>query len=605
MLQPKFNRYPKPTDLNSLYFLVQQAFEDGFRGTTFKEVVNYIVDYLPERLAQLQIYDVGPSDSPVASDDVSRTYQPTESGIYTNFLDGNGDPLEVDLTNGFVTITGNTAAGFKVIVSPIDLSGYAQFKDMPNMYIPKYFDYGKMVEVNGVISANTATVITGEPIRINPDEDLHVFRGTNSGQGVVFFDANLDFISTTTIGNVPYAKVTPPPTAVYVMANVSLNLATRQSDVATYAIKQSGYVAPTPPRIENRVAGNLFNALNSYDGHYYYNGNTDIGVAVNKVDYSFGWLILDPLETQLTYLRRTPAPATLGGFFTSNMEYITGSNVAPGVNSGSGTIEIPSGAHVFLFNVSNNPAQRDRDKETFTLFYGSSMPSRFSTQSLASVSGVPVISRSKWSGKRMVTNGDSITVGVNAGGVRNSFINLTAYELGMTLQNNGISGSTIAEQAANPTMRDPIINRYTDMDDDADLVIIAAGTNDCNYSWTPFGDFTDRNKNTFQGAVHLLCEGLIKKYPGKMILFLTPIKRAQDMPTPESTNAYGKTQKDYADAIKAICGYWGLPVLDMYSQCWLNPFVPEIASEYFDGVKTHPTASGHVVMSEILMTYLR
>ena len=175
----------------------------------------------------------------------------------------------------------------------------------------------------------------------------------------------------------------------------------------------------------------------------------------------------------------------------------------------------------------------------------------------------------------------------------------------MSLQNNGISGCTIAEQSGNTTGRDPIINRYTDMDDDADLVIIAAGTNDCNYSWTPFGDFTDRTKNTFQGAMHLLCEGLIKKYPGKMILFMTPIKRAQDMPTPESTNSYGKTQKDYADAIKAICGYWGLPVLDMYNECWLNPFIAEIATEYFDSVKTHPTAEGQLIMADILTSHLK
>lgn len=126
MLQPKFNRYPKPTDLNSLYFLTQQAFEAGFRGTTFKELVNYIVEFLPDRLAQFHIYDVGPSDSPAASDDVTRTYQPTESGTYSYFLDGNGDPLEIDLSVGFVTITGNTATGFKPIVTPIDMTAYAK-----------------------------------------------------------------------------------------------------------------------------------------------------------------------------------------------------------------------------------------------------------------------------------------------------------------------------------------------------------------------------------------------------------------------------------------------------------------------------------------------
>ncbi|HWK58096.1 MAG TPA: serine hydrolase [Parapedobacter sp.] len=130
MLQPQFNKYPKPTDWNSLILLTQQAFENGFRGTTVKELINFIVEFLPERLAQFQIVDIAPGDSPVAADDVTRTYQPTDSGTYTNFLDNNSDPLEVDLTDGFVTITGNTQSGFKTVISPIDLAGYATKEDV-------------------------------------------------------------------------------------------------------------------------------------------------------------------------------------------------------------------------------------------------------------------------------------------------------------------------------------------------------------------------------------------------------------------------------------------------------------------------------------------
>lgn len=42
MLQPKFNRYPKPTDWNSLLLLAQQAFEDGFRAPTFQDLVSKV-----------------------------------------------------------------------------------------------------------------------------------------------------------------------------------------------------------------------------------------------------------------------------------------------------------------------------------------------------------------------------------------------------------------------------------------------------------------------------------------------------------------------------------------------------------------------------------
>ena len=205
---------------------------------------------------------------------------------------------------------------------------------------------------------------------------------------------------------------------------------------------------------------------------------------------------------------------------------------------------------------------------------------------------------SRWAGKRLVSNGDSIMA------ASNSFLVRAAQQLGMVLvQNYAIGGSTIAQRAAQPTQRDPIVIRYTAMDDDADIVIIAASTNDCNYSWTPWGEFTDRTPNTFLGAAHMLCRGLKEKYVGKTILFLTAIKRNQDLPTPESTNGEGKTQKDYADALKEVCAYWGIPVLDMFSECILNPFLPEYVAAYMsDG--THPNAAGHAIMADRLVGYL-
>lgn len=171
MLQPKFNKYPKPTDWNSLYFLAQQAFEDGFRGTTFKELVNYIVEFLPERLAQFQIYDVGPADSPISSDDITRSYQPTESGTYLNFLDVNGEPLEIDLSDGFVTISGNTVSGFKEVVSPLELAGYATQNQLQNV----------STEVDLVLDT-VFTTISVSPTKPYTSGYLNIFGNTTNGE---------------------------------------------------------------------------------------------------------------------------------------------------------------------------------------------------------------------------------------------------------------------------------------------------------------------------------------------------------------------------------------------------------------------------------------
>ena len=56
---------------------------------------------------------------------------------------------------------------------------------------------------------------------------------------------------------------------------------------------------------------------------------------------------------------------------------------------------------------------------------------------------------------------------------------------------------------------------------DGDITIIFGGTNDYGHGDAPFGSFTDRTEQTFCGAVHVLCEKLINRYPESKIIFIT------------------------------------------------------------------------------------
>lgn len=207
-----------------------------------------------------------------------------------------------------------------------------------------------------------------------------------------------------------------------------------------------------------------------------------------------------------------------------------------------------------------------------------------------------------WYNKTMNIIGDSITAHYPN---EENFSVVTANKLGMTLNNYGISGSMIAIQESSPTTRDPIVTRYSSMADGADLIIVAGGTNDFFYGLCPFGDMTSRSSFDFYGAMHNLCSGLIEKYSGKNIMFMTPIKRSQSpLLTQESVNANGKTLKEYCDAIKQVCAYYGIPVLDMHSECIL---IPQIAGQntafFIDG--THPNEEGHAIMSRSLVAFLK
>ena len=176
-------------------------------------------------------------------------------------------------------------------------------------------------------------------------------------------------------------------------------------------------------------------------------------------------------------------------------------------------------------------------------------------------------------GKKLYVLGDSIAYGSVASGTppEKPFPVLVAEKLGMSLLNYGIGGSTIAVAAGNGGMfasladlqaatkvsgmyytvltgnqtyqvyywngstlstssrklRNPLAQRYAFMADDADVVIVEAGTNDFQYNWTAIGTMADRADDSFYGALHVLCQGLLSKFFGKLIIFMTPIKRAQ------------------------------------------------------------------------------
>lgn len=185
----------------------------------------------------------------------------------------------------------------------------------------------------------------------------------------------------------------------------------------------------------------------------------------------------------------------------------------------------------------------------------------------------------------------------------------------------GIDGSTIALAADGTNTRHALCARYADMPENADIIAVSAGTNDFEYAWCPIGSIDDpddgTSDNTFYGALKHLCKGLIDRYPDKLIFFTTPIKRAQPfedgnggsytndgvMLTPFNKNKYGKTLGDYADIIIEVCGYYSIPVLDMYRLSLLNPHLA--SQQYlFDDTYTHPTPAGQTIMAKTVAGWM-
>lgn len=206
-------------------------------------------------------------------------------------------------------------------------------------------------------------------------------------------------------------------------------------------------------------------------------------------------------------------------------------------------------------------------------------------------------------GKKLNFIGDSITEGAGVEFGENRYVDRIASVTGAVCRNYGISGTRIARQKVpsdEPRFDLDFCSRYEEMDPDADAVIVFGGTNDCGHGDAPFGDMADRTVDTFYGAMHTLCRKLVEKYPDALIVFMTPLHRLNE-------EGYAPGRRDlrsYVQAIREVCEYYSLPVLDLYATYGVNPEIP-VQMERFMPDGLHPNAAGHRLLTEQLGAFLR
>ena len=175
-------------------------------------------------------------------------------------------------------------------------------------------------------------------------------------------------------------------------------------------------------------------------------------------------------------------------------------------------------------------------------------------------------------GKKITILGDSITYGydgTDASLVSKPYPLLVKELLGASsVYNYGMSGSTIGGGGSGTTYKGstPMNIRYADMLD-ADYVLVLGGVNDYCASTIPLGTKGDSTNQTFYGALKILIEGLITKYPLGRIGFMTPLRKQGDT----TTNNQGSTLKEYRNAIIEMCEDYCIPVLDLYTKGGCHP----------------------------------
>ncbi len=193
--------------------------------------------------------------------------------------------------------------------------------------------------------------------------------------------------------------------------------------------------------------------------------------------------------------------------------------------------------------------------------------------------------------------GDSITKAANLEGEEN----YEQYAYPARLQellgaeevyNLGIGGSSIGRYWA-----DAFVDRYTEIPQDSDIIIVMGGTNDgfC-VSDEEFGSLDEREYHTFCGDLDELMGGLRENYPDAQIFFATPLPNVlQDYLMSE--REYLLPQKDFVEVIQVLADEYDFELIDLYNSNVLDSHDANIITEYMpDGVHGNP--AGYQILAE-------
>ncbi len=202
-----------------------------------------------------------------------------------------------------------------------------------------------------------------------------------------------------------------------------------------------------------------------------------------------------------------------------------------------------------------------------------------------------------FSGKKIACLGDSITAAANlegeAGYLSYSYPSVLKELLGAEeVYNLGIGGSSIGRYWS-----DAFVERYTQIPEDVDIIIVMGGTNDgfC-LAEKEFGSLTERRPWTFCGDLDELMRGLKENYPDADIFFATPLPNIlQDYLMRE--RIYLLPQKNVADMILTLSAAYDFHVIDLYNSNILDSHDADIVADYMpDGV--HANKAGYRILAE-------
>ena len=193
--------------------------------------------------------------------------------------------------------------------------------------------------------------------------------------------------------------------------------------------------------------------------------------------------------------------------------------------------------------------------------------------------------------------GDSITEAANLSSMEDYQQYAYPTKLKEILQAESITNLGICGSSIGRYWDKAFVDRYKEIPEDTDLIIVMGGTNDgfC-LNEEDFGTMDERAENTFIGDLDELMRGLKENYPEATIVFSTPL--------PNVLHDVLRKERDYllpqvviVNAIKKLAQEYDIPVIDLYNSNILDTHDAAVIYNYMpDGVHCNP--AGYSLLAE-------
>lgn len=323
------------------------------------------------------------------------------------------------------------------------------------------------------------------------------------------------------------------------------------------------------------------------------NANIDYTNGVQATNANFlasNFIAVEP-ETTYHVMRNDYKVNSIGNiaFYNSRKQYISGQ----GSNWTDWTT--PVGAAYTRFSVYMYPYTQ----RTFS-FDGVYIVKGSVGSAINDIAIMPTNQYSPLYNKKWVAIGDSLTE-VNARADLR-YWNYITQPYNMTFYNHGVGGSGyINRQNVNLAFYQIANN----IEQDADIITVFGGVNDCLLSTKPIGDITDNTADTWCGCVNLCITNIRSRYLYAPLGIISPLPCAWTDPNNES--AYDNQLPSdptcrmslFVEKLSQICTLRGVPFLDLFHTSNMLPENSAFNEEYYScwsaptGDGLHPNSKGH------------